>query len=664
MSLPQAESSRAGAGDNRPPCAHTKLEEIFPYAPVSFAQIRSSATSCRICHLYMEIILAVVAGALPGVFHGPRDEAEETLILESLTLFYEMGLPKDLCFNILVNRISIDIFRDRFADGHRDFTIQGRRFPKRSPVGPRTDSEESFAKARQWLHECVTSHDCLKPSSTGPRLPKRLLDVRGSSREDIRLIETQGDEYPYACLSHRWGTAEHRRLTSTTRTIQDHMTKITWDGLPATFQDAVTICRRMGVDYCWIDSLCILQNADGLTADEIEATKLDFAQENSVMANTYHNSHFTISADLSTHMDSGIFSKSLINDYRIVVTDDAGDHAALCFRQSTNHQHEEEPDLETRGWTFQEVVLARRVLHFGAFDIEWRCADRHACECGQLYIEKDSSARWHRHHHLAEVARPVPHSPGSALNWWASVVENYTKRELTDPADKLPALSGLAQLYKEARGGTYLAGLWQDSLLHDLCWYHEPSSNFDPDRLCVVARRPAGYRAPSWSWASLDASCTSWLSAWSELTQVCTVFESSCRPLTADTTGGVQIGFLDIGVVLIPATTCLEASSSYQMEAYWGVTDVKTDLRLCRFYPDSTLETECLSVGEQVYCAPIADTVYENPTRFRRHCLVLKKLYSSFYQRVGFCCLEVEPLRVNYRNYALPDNEKSRIIII
>lgn len=590
-------------------------------------------------------------------------------------------MPKDLSFNILENNVDIDIFRDGDADGNRYFTIQGQHFSEGFRIRPRTNCEESFIKARRWLHECVTSHDCPVPSSTSIQLPKRLLDVRGSATDPIRLIETEGDKYPYICLSHRWGGPEHKRLISTTRTIQDHMAKIAWDDLPATFQDAVTICRCMAVSYCWIDSLCILQNDDGLTDVEVKATRLDFAPENSIMAKIYYNSHFTISVDLSTHMDSGIFSKSSIDDHRIEVTDDAGDSAEIYFRQSINHFRDEISDLETRGWTFQEFSLPRRMLHFGAFDIEWRCANRHSCECGELDYERTEQSLWHHHHHLAKVATPVPHDPSGALRWWESVVHHYTERRLTNPSDKLPALSGMAQLRKEARGGIYLAGLWQNSLIHDLCWFHTLDYNVATSG--GVGRRPVDYRAPSWSWASLDTDsrCSFWWSGmiaihpvfpWAEPRQVCTIFESFCQPKAADTTGEVQFGFLDIGVLLIPATISLDS----RQEVAWTITIVEIDLELGFFKPDCELENDGLSIGGGgVYCVPIAEASINSG--LQRGCLVLKKLYTSLYQRVGFCVLEKgeskdraflqgcpTPQRLNHQDHTLLYADKVRIMII
>ena len=79
-------------------------------------------------------------------------------------------------------------------------------------------------------------------------------------------------------------------------------------------------------------------------------------------------------------------------------------------------------------------------------------------------------------------------------------------RELTKGADKLIALSGLAHSYYEREGkpgvshkdykaghrGKYGAGLWEADMPSALLWRSRS------------AQRPSEYRAPSWSWASVD----------------------------------------------------------------------------------------------------------------------------------------------------------------
>ena len=83
---------------------------------------------------------------------------------------------------------------------------------------------------------------------------------------------------------------------------------------------------------------------------------------------------------------------------------------------------------------------------------------------------------------------------------WFGIIEDYSKRKLTESGDKLIALSGSAHSYYEREihkgyngkhAGKYAAGLWEAHMPSALLWRIRS------------AQRPE-YRAPSWSWASLD----------------------------------------------------------------------------------------------------------------------------------------------------------------
>lgn len=66
------------------------------------------------------------------------------------------------------------------------------------------------------------------------------------------------------------------------------------------------------------------------------------------------------------------------------------------------------------------------------------------------------------------------------------------------PSDKLVAISGIASEYaKLLAGDTYIAGVWKDTLPFGLLWGREGWAE-------DARPRPPAYRAPSWSWASVD----------------------------------------------------------------------------------------------------------------------------------------------------------------
>lgn len=87
-----------------------------------------------------------------------------------------------------------------------------------------------------------------------------------------------------------------------------------------------------------------------------------------------------------------------------------------------------------------------------------------------------------------------PEEFGAGISW-DSIMEEFSKRELSQVGDKLPALAALAARYAQATGHTYLAGLWQEDLPRSLLWV-------TGSRLMGRASRST----PSWSWACLSVS--------------------------------------------------------------------------------------------------------------------------------------------------------------
>jgi hypothetical protein len=53
---------------------------------------------------------------------------------------------------------------------------------------------------------------------------------------------------------------------------------------------------------------------------------------------------------------------------------------------------------------------------------------------------------------------------------WMNIVEEFTKRDLTYSADKLPSMSGIAEVWARASGDYYVAGLWRSHLPLGLLW--------------------------------------------------------------------------------------------------------------------------------------------------------------------------------------------------
>lgn len=292
-------------------------------------------------------------------------------------------------------------------------------------------------------------------------------------------MKTNGERARYTTLSHRWGTEEPFALT---QECMEQMTRdIPWASIPRTFQDAVKITRELGVDYVWIDSLCIIQ-------DDRE----DWRRESVQMAAVYGKSYLNIAATDSDDSHYGIFSSSmLVRDFPPFAVPE---HPGIFIRKQPFQTHNDfgsnygvsklSPILLKRAWVLQERLLAPRVVYYGFEELKWECYSATDCQCGGMVTVFNF-----KHDHHASVIL----GETSLSFQWMRVAEQYSRMQLTYDSDRGVALSGIAaKAEKTGKGGRYLAGLWEKDLAHQICWEVDNSP-----------RKPEGYLAPSWSWLSV-----------------------------------------------------------------------------------------------------------------------------------------------------------------
>jgi hypothetical protein len=79
---------------------------------------------------------------------------------------------------------------------------------------------------------------------------------------------------------------------------------------------------------------------------------------------------------------------------------------------------------------------------------------------------------------------------------WGVYRYQYSGCALTHNTDKLVAIHGIASRVSKATGDQFIAGVWRNRLVEELCW--------SKDRLGPVAE-PTQWIAPSWSWASSNS---------------------------------------------------------------------------------------------------------------------------------------------------------------
>lgn len=189
--------------------------------------------------------------------------------------------------------------------------------------------------------------------------------------------------------------------------------------------------------------------------------------------------------------------------------------------------------VNVRAWVLQERLLAPRVLHFCKGRIAWECggftmAEGHPTGLPKFQLQQDrilpevpikgldpfKHGKDLRRIRLGDSQEPDPHIPKRDLygfELWTRVVEMYSMLNLTMPKDKLIALSGIAQhistnvLGSKDDPAQYVAGLWRKYLESQLLWRVEPIFIRHNRSFEQPGRRPQEFRAPSFSWASVDA---------------------------------------------------------------------------------------------------------------------------------------------------------------
>jgi hypothetical protein len=140
--------------------------------------------------------------------------------------------------------------------------------------------------------------------------------------------------------------------------------------LPKTFQDAIRVTRELGVQYLWIDSICIIQH---------EEDKIDWGKEARRMQEYYSSAYCTIAATSAADYKTGFLKQKDSSKY-IRIQDASGRRFFVCDDIDDFENDVEKAKINTRAWVMQERVLSRRIIHFAANQIYWECGQRVYCQ--------------------------------------------------------------------------------------------------------------------------------------------------------------------------------------------------------------------------------------------------------------------------------------------
>jgi hypothetical protein len=133
-------------------------------------------------------------------------------------------------------------------------------------------------------------------------------------------------------------------------------------------------------------------------------------------------------------------------------------------------------------------MLARRLLLYTSQTLQWRCATTTTNLVQSFYCEETNRPR-------AKILSQIHQSQEEAFKEWLHIVKDYSRRAMSMQSDKLPAIAAMAERFAPLLGN-YYAGICQHELMKQLTWYR---SKWPKSSIITL-----GYRAPSWSWTSLN----------------------------------------------------------------------------------------------------------------------------------------------------------------
>jgi len=288
---------------------------------------------------------------------------------------------------------------------------------------------------KNWLEYCQENHS--SACSAGDTL---LFDATTSPLSVIvsfKVIdcETQqivsGCNTRYVALSYVWGAGEIGPKFSWALPHQ----------LPETIKDAIAITKALGMRYLWIDRYCINQSKRSEVEEQVQRMDL-----------IYSTAWLTIIAaagETPNHGLPGVGNRRRQPQPQGIIRG----HMLVSALPDPVHEIEQCKWFQ-RGWTYQEGLLSPRRLVFTDRQVYFECSGMYCCEALNLPLKNLHTQDGHRF--KAEFCGKFnigmfPRGIGTSTWEIVQRIEEYTKRQLTNPSDILKGISGILHVFKDSK---------------------------------------------------------------------------------------------------------------------------------------------------------------------------------------------------------------------
>lgn len=320
----------------------------------------------------------------------------------------------------------------------------------------------------------------------------------------------------YAALSYVWGGDQTAKLYTSNRGQLKKSKALDTLAMSKVVKDAMEFTASLGLSYLWVDALCIEQNQDSQQKQE-QLRNMD---------RIYESSYVTLvawTASCSSSPLPGVGSAKLRAQVMIRVIDSPPGQSQtpilLENRLSGDleylAQFEKISRYDTRAWTLQERMLSERCLLFHHRET-LLCFQSHGqpsrvpitCGINSRYGVGGHGVGGHLFRftqiigddldELERFGRQMPDLRGGShalhLASYSRLIESYSRLSLTQPTDRIIAVTGILNFLKPLFGDT-VRGIPISHLPLSLAWTQERH----------VGDNTRNSHFPSWTWAGWNA---------------------------------------------------------------------------------------------------------------------------------------------------------------
>lgn len=364
----------------------------------------------------------------------------------------------------------------------------------------RLETSTNIDLLSKWITECRELH--------GDKCRERM--PLPESHTNLRLIDIENSRIVpadlktrYVALSYVWGAEAKPLLTKATIQQYSRMHGLLDAVIPKTILDAMDVAQQLGEQFIWVDSLCIMQDDE---ADKQEQLPIMFL--------IYNYAEFVIAAAVGDSAESGILEKNSrqrestrpMEAIRGMNFTTILPPLAVALGESA---------WNTRGWTYQEALLAKRVLVFTEYQIYWVCHSSYWCEDQTLESHSRSLDRPFEYSLFGPRFMKTCGIDGMMVEAHSNChsaeyiqkVHKFVSREFTNPDDSLWAFLGILNMLAAEFPKGYIWGIPQQALDGFLLWRAECMT--ESRGVHVIPEPGKGYRQvkfPSWTWLGKGSS--------------------------------------------------------------------------------------------------------------------------------------------------------------